>query len=100
MKTIEQTRRALFEAWYKKQFPYADLRVQNLIGTYTKSHADLSWQSFNAALDAVVIELPSPISEHNTDINGFVNPAAEEYDGCLDDCRTAIESTNLGIKIR
>ena len=84
---IQQARRELFEAWYRIEFPALELRAQNLIGTYTKYHADLSWQSFNAALDAVVIELPDAYADESRAID-------------IEDCCAAIESTNLGIKVK
>ena len=94
MKTVEQTRRELFEAWYRGEFPASELRIQNLIGTYTKHHADLCWQGFNAALDAVVIELPDSYIDA---------PRYACYKGGWNDMRgetvDAIESTNLGLKI-
>ena len=92
-KTVEETRRELFEAWYKIEFPASELRVQNLIGTYTKYNADLSWQAFNAAMDAVVISLPE--SREIIDEGGWLSDVVD-----ADEVRTAIESTNLGIKIK
>lgn len=101
MKTIEETRRELFEHkypllagmyWCEGAKQYAG---NPLFWLYSDR-----WEAFNAALDCVVIELPKPISEHNTYVNGFVNPAAEEYDCCLEDCRAAIESKNLGLRVK
>lgn len=96
MKSVENTRRELFEAWYKNEFPASELRVQNLIGTYTKSHADLCWQAFDAALDSVVIELPGKIGEeHGGDFY-----SASIHDSVIAECQDAIETTNLGIKVK
>lgn len=89
MKSLENTRRELFEAWYKNEFPSSELSVQNLIGTYTKTHVDLCWQAFNAALDSVVIEVP-PYHELHEMTSGDL------YDAVL----VSIKSTNLGIKVK
>ena len=40
--------RAAFEAWYQKEFPGTEIRVQNLIGTYTRSHVDWCWTGWQA----------------------------------------------------
>jgi hypothetical protein len=101
---IKEARRALFEAWFMANRPphsSKDLWLKlDVRGEYYAQEAYTGWLGFNAALDAVEIELPEPISEHNTNANGFVDLAAKEYDGCLDDCRAAIESTGLGLRIK
>lgn len=84
---IQQARRELFEAWA----PYrTDL---NKDGFYASSHTRAQWSAFNAALDCVVIELPDPCRQVTFD------------DECIDiywpdEVRAAIESTNLGIKVK
>ena len=80
MKTIEETRRGMFEAkFYRPGLRY--LRTE-------KEWADI-WEGFNAALDAVVIELPA------------MHVAGEMSGACvLASCQQAIESTNLGLKTR
>lgn len=84
---IQQARRELFEAWA----PYrTDL---NKDGFYASSHTRAQWSAFNAALDCVLIELPEKYIECDT-------LAESAYDEAVDDCRAAIESTNLGIKIK
>jgi hypothetical protein len=62
---------------------------------YGLNQIQRDWISWQASRAALCVELPKPISEHNTDINGFVNPLAGEYDGCLEDCREAIKSTGV-----
>lgn len=77
---FQQARRELFEAWA----PYrTDL---NKDGFYASSHTRAQWSAFNAALDCVVIELP--------DSN------CEAQDNYMLACERAIESTNLGIKVK
>ena len=106
-KSVEEVRRDAFEAACTR-LGYSGLSFKcwgeghgcNGCNDYADDRTSELYEFFNAALDAVEIELPAPISEHNTDSNGFVNPAAEEYDGCLDDCRAAIEQTGLGIKCK
>jgi hypothetical protein len=51
------------------------------------------WAAFNAALDAVVIELPSGNKK-------AVHEYGLGFNEALDRCESAIESTNLGLKIR
>ena len=95
MKTIEETRRELFEADFKVRrkstFPAIELsRDSNGGYKYNPAHSD--WMAWNAALDAVVIELPS------------IECAGPSYDSYLamnaDDVRDAIKATNLGLKIK
>ena len=83
--TIEEKRRELFDAWASK------LRLSRLNrghDEYTSWELTLMNLAFNAALDAVVIELPDCDP-------GEVIP----YGLAVDDCRTAIESTGLGLKV-
>lgn len=90
MKTIEQTRRELFEV----KFPIPEnIWWHNVQRSYVGLTGNAPWwlyqdrfEAWCAALDAVVIELPS----------------ANNYTGCnlaIEDCRSTIESTNLGLKI-
>lgn len=81
---IQQTRRELFEAWTKSEHGNLSRRQD---GEYFDDLTHGAWLGFNAALDCVVIELPS-----HTEHTGS--------GGAIDACRTAIESTNLGIKVK
>jgi hypothetical protein len=82
MKTIEETRRGMFEAWYREQ--------QKKCWEESRDCPYLAcFEAWCAALDAVVIELPDP---HAT--NGRYS---EIY---LCETIAAIESTRLGLKIR
>lgn len=71
--TIEEKRRALFEAWAKR-------KPKRLLPVY--------WRAFNAALDAVEIVLP----EYTDD--------ARQYGYSVADVIAAIESTGLGLKVK
>ena len=95
MKTIEQTRRELFETAYLKKYFYPAERWSLVPEKYRTQHAEIAWWAFNAALDAVVIEFPQMTGEDN----GGCFHDAEVYDQTVNDCRAAIESTNLGLKI-
>jgi hypothetical protein len=87
--TIEQKRRELFEAWYED---------------YTHRHGWISnagtWECFNTALDAVVIELPrewdDTLPEDDDGHQAEIDAANEMQRACLD----AIQSTGLGIKVK
>lgn len=54
MKTIEEKRRALFEAWAVKN-GYEERHLVIVDGVYRGPAAAIAWRAFNAALDSVVI---------------------------------------------
>ena len=103
-KSVEEVRRELFEADFKVRrkstFPAIELSRDSGGGyKYNPAHSD--WMAWNAALDAVEIQLPSlvgldqpftgtPISEIR---------AHNHYNQALADCRAAIEQTGLGLKV-
>lgn len=91
MKTIEQTRRELFEAWDSKTFQESD-HEQDGDGGYQDNIVNQCWVAFNAALDAVVIRLPE--SREIIEEGGWLSDVVD-----ADDCRAAIKSTSLGLKI-
>ena len=79
---IQQARRAAFEGWWLSE----GLTLNDpTYGRYTTT-TQAAWMGFNAALDCVVIELP--------DSN------CEAQDHYMLACERAIESTNLGIKVK
>lgn len=87
---IQQARRAAFEAWFEC-LNHRKPEIQYSIGGhyYADQRTEDAWLAFNAALDAVVIELPSDPNHE------FIDRAS-----AVDACRAAIESTNLGIKAK
>ena len=80
---IQQARRELFEAWTKSE--HGNL-IRRQDGEYFDDLTHGAWLGFNAALDCVVIELP--------DSN------CEAQDNYMLACDRAIESTNLGLKVK
>ena len=92
MKTIEQTRRELFEAAYCKRNECGIDHMQKDGKFYQRDSAQMAWGWFNAALDAVVINIPE--SREIIDEGGWLSDVVD-----ADEVRTAIESTNLGLKI-
>jgi hypothetical protein len=92
MKTIEETRRGMFEAWAIEN-GYEVHHVGRVSGDYIGGATAIAWQAFNAALDAVVIELPDTVENTGT----LTSSAVMSYKRETID---AIESTNLGLKIR
>ena len=82
--TIEEKRRKLFEAWMGEQG--LESEWEPLRNCYKDFPAHFAWQAFNVALDAVVIELPFVIDYTGSDL-------------AIEDCRAAIESTGLGLKV-
>lgn len=89
---IQQARRAAFEDWTKSEHGNISRRQD---GEYFDDLTHGAWLGFNAALDCVVIELPVEFP--------YV-PSYACYQVGWNDMRTesvdAIESTNLGIKVK
>jgi hypothetical protein len=86
-KTVEEVRRAAFESVFPRNGLTLD--PDGLYSGEWASFYNAKWQGFNAALDAVEIELPEP---HSTNGGDFVI----DYDETL----VAIEQTGLGLKIK
>lgn len=92
MKSVENTRRELFEDTFKKKSLTISLeKAVDLEGDciYVDDWTQLAWIGFNAALDSVMIEVP-PYHELHEMTSGDL------YDSVL----VSIESTNLGIKVK
>ena len=85
---IQQARRELFEAWTKSEYGNISRRQD---GEYFDDLTHGAWLGFNAALDSVEIELPAPE-------DGLVKSYGPLL--YLDEVVDAIESTNLGIKVK
>ena len=82
---VEQKRRELFESIFATD---ANLDMSDThTGVYEAVYVRNYWHAFNAALDAVVIELPD------------VMDLPKDYWGGIDDCLAAIEQTGLGLKV-
>jgi len=98
-KTVEEVRRAAFEVWMCKQMKVDKytpqdaidslFKVDGLHGQYKNGSVQIGWAAFNAALDAVEIELPEPHSTNGGD-------CVIDYDETL----VAIEQAGLGLKIK
>ena len=85
---IQQARREIFEAWTKSEHGNISRRQD---GEYFDDLTHGAWLGFNDALDCVLIELPDPHFEFEGDTCG------ELFDS---EVRDAIESTNMGIKVK
>ena len=84
---IQQARRAAFEGWWLSE----GLTLNDpTYGRYTTT-TQAAWLGFNAALDCVVIELPA----HEDGLVKSYGPLLYR-----DEVVDAIESTNLGIKVK
>ena len=81
---IQQARRAAFEVALAQK---NSQRQGSGFDALRPEEVRNMWWAFNAALDCVVIELPS-----HTEHTGS--------GGAIDACRAAIESTALGIKVK
>ena len=121
-KTVEEVRRELFEA----KFPTPKGHDGNPLASWIddeklyradvypgEPHDDYGalWEGFNAALDAVEIQLPGAHEamkavfdyQHgpsNKNVTGTTNWAANVGMVVVDDCRAAIEQTGLGMRIK
>ncbi|HZX51527.1 MAG TPA: hypothetical protein VFE95_05865 [Pseudomonas sp.] len=108
--SVEQARRALFEAWHRKNFrtkysngqPTRDMHNGQYAERYTIQAEQERWECFNAALDAVAIELPVLVEPEPPE-DAFDDSWRDGYsaaDRYRKKCRAAIASTGLGIKIK
>lgn len=93
---IQKARRELFEAWTKSEHGNLTRRQD---GEYFDDLTHGAWLGFNAALDCVVIDLP-------TELHAYTGQPQEDRlldadrNRTIKQCRAAIESTNLGIKVK
>lgn len=86
-KTVEEVRRELFENEYVQ---YRQFLKRNKDGSYNQEWVEARWQGFNAALDAVEIQLPE-LAE------GFADHVNEHAQTVFLD---AIEQTGLGLRVK
>ena len=96
-KSVEETRRELFKEWF-------DSLVWPMCEKCSNAEY-IAWEAFNAALDAVEIELPPQDISHYGGPDSEYGPSYEQLEGAgynhgLSDCKLAIEATNLGLKIK
>ena len=95
---IQQARRAEFEGWFKRAKP----RVAQDMLDENEFVSRWMFESFNAAMDAVAIQLPELIEPEPPE-DAFDDSWRDGYaaaDRYRKKCRAAIESTNLGIKVK
>lgn len=92
-KTVEEVRRAAFEVAYLKQFGRYPDNWCNVISKYLNAHAQGAWWAWQAALDAVEIQLP--LSREIIDEGGWLNDVLD-----ADEVRAAIEQTGLGLRVK
>jgi len=92
---IQQARRATFEVALAQK---NSQRQGSGFDALRPEEVRNMWWAFNAALDCVVIELPC----ERTKRPGFMHETLEDsaHNNCRDLCADAIESTNLGIKVK
>lgn len=97
---IQHARRAAFEAnhptpcwvtWNAERADYYSLFRDSARKRQAENYS-AKWIGFNAALDCIVIELPAVVVEfHEGD---------DQHNITLAECRAAIESNHLGIKVK
>lgn len=97
--TIEEKRRELFEAWQGEKADKKRYRRGPCAGMYKNPAMQNGWKCFNAALDAVAIWLPGKFDPIMTRGRSGMFAEDEARDQAIDDCRAAIESTGLGLKV-
>lgn len=97
---IQKARRAEFEAWFEC-LNHRKPEIQYSIGGhyYADQRTEDAWLAFNAALDCVVIELPPELHAY-TGRPQDDRLLYADRNHTIKQCRAAIESTNLGIKVK
>lgn len=102
---IEKKRREVFRAQMEKVLiheGYDEETVPLMFekgsnGEFTSTRIWGAWQGFNAAMDAVEIQLPSKIKKPGNDIGGIV---IEAFNQSIDSFQDAITATGLGLRIK
>ena len=93
-KSVESTRGELFEAWSITSAwlgaDEEDMQRTPSDGGYQGLEVHSAWVGFNAALDSIDIHFPSS--------RGLIS--YDSFVSVRDECRAAIELTNLGIKVK
>ena len=88
---IMQTRREKFEEWADELEFCLDCHFFNEGNNYSDPDTFMAFEIWNAALDSIVIELPSCFEGY-----GYSEEVARVATDC---CADAIEYTGLGIKV-
>lgn len=101
-RTVEEVRRELFESRMDALDKNPGLWLD---GGYSNVYGQCAWIGFNAALDAVEIQLPPLNNSHIGGPDSEMGPSYEQvedagYDFAIKDCRAAIEQTGLGLRIK
>ena len=92
IKSVEEVRRAAFEAALRRDWAEHLVALDREGDGYVFGDINAAWWAFNAAMDAVEIKLPPPVNRafHEYDLG---------YNESLDHCESAIEQTGLGLKV-
>lgn len=106
--SIQEQRRAKFEAWVRREWPEAPLHhVRDALpkdhpryGEYVTETIQRAWVGWSAALDSVEIELPVPV-EPECPEDAIDDSWMDAYNAelrLLKRCAMAIESATLKVK--
>ena len=96
---IQQARRAAFESAVARYWDEHLAHFDRDGDGYVFGDMHAAWWAFNTALDCVVIELPP-------ELHAYTGQPQEDRlldadrNHTIKQCRAAIESTNLGIKVK
>ncbi len=90
---IQRARRAAFESAVARDWDEHLAHFDRDGDGYVFGDIQAAWWAFNAALDCIVIELPDPCHQVTID-----DESIDIY--WPNEVRAAIESTNLGIKVK
>lgn len=93
---IQQARRAAFESSLGARNRQ---RAESGFDALKPEEVRQMWWAFNAALDCVLIELPAELHAYNGQPQDDRLIDADR-NHTIKQCRAAIESTNLGIKVK
>lgn len=88
-KSVEEVRRGVFEHALRRDWAEHLVVLDREGDGYVFGDINAAWWAWQAALDAVVIELPDG---HSTNGGDWVVD--------VDDCRAAIEQTGLGLRVK
>ena len=93
-KSVESTRRELFQHAVKRDWLESMICFQRKADGYADRDIDNAWWAFNAALDCVEIELPYSVEQKP------YNHPNNAWNSAVKETKSKIETLNLGLKVK
>jgi hypothetical protein len=93
MDSVIEARRAKFGVWLRSHYWLSEVSHMHdeEDGEFYNSQVQVAWESYNAALDSLVIELPDTVANTGTLTSNAVMTYKRE-------CRQAIEKAGVRVK--